>query len=204
MQAGRYPTASDIAACIDALAAAPSAVALADLLNTVPVTRTKAKVIIEMLKDAGMLRQTRDRRLIGIAGRLDRDSAPQMSTTYRERAQRDRAELERIAFYARTGFCRWNVLLEHFGDPHELDRCGYCDNCLHPSVQRTERRPGRVPKPPPRSTAPYRNGEYVRAPRYGVGRVVGASTTAVTLEFPDGTRRDFVPSFLRPAPSAGR
>jgi ATP-dependent DNA helicase RecQ len=204
LQAGRYPTASDIAACIDALAAAPSAVALADLLNKVPVTRTKAKVIIEMLKDAGMLRQTRDRRLIGIADRLDRDSAPRMSTTYRERAQRDRAELERIAFYARTGFCRWKVLLEHFGDPHELDRCGHCDNCLHPPVQRAERRHGRVPRPLPRSTAPYRNGEYVRAPRYGVGRVVGASATAVTLEFPDGTRRDFVPSFLRPAPAAGR
>ena len=76
LQAGRYPTAGDIAACIDALAAAPSAVALADLLDAVPVTRTKAKVIIEMLKDAGMLRQTRERRLIGIAGRLDRDAAP--------------------------------------------------------------------------------------------------------------------------------
>jgi len=78
-------------------------------LNTVPVTRTKAKVIVELLKDAGMLRQTRDRRLIGIAGRLDRDAAPQLCATYRERAQRDRAEPERIAFYARTGFCRWKV-----------------------------------------------------------------------------------------------
>ena len=205
LQAGRYPTADDIAACIDALAAAQSAVLLADLLNTVPVTRTKAKVIVELLKDAGMLRQTRDRRLIGIASRLDRDAAPQLSTTYRERAQRDRAELEHIAFYARTGFCRWKVLLEHFGDPHELDSCGHCDNCLHPPAQRAERRPGRVAKPPPpRSKTPYRDGQYVRALRYGVGRVVGASATSVTLEFPDGTRRDFVPSFLQPAPAAGR
>jgi len=205
LQAGRDPSADDIAACIEALAAAQSAVVLADLLNAVPVTRTKAKVIVELLKDAAMLRQTRDRRLIGIAGRLDRDAAPQLSTTYRERAQRDRAELERIAFYARTGFCRWKVLLEHFGDPHALDRCGHCDNCLLPPAQRAERRPGRVARPPPpRNKTPYRDGQYVRALRYGVGRVVGASATSVTLEFPDGTRRDFVPSFLKPAPAAGR
>lgn len=151
-----------------------------------------------------MLKQTRDRRLIPVAHRLDRSAAAQLSSTYRERTLRDRRELERIAFYARTAFCRWKVLLEHFGDPQELERCGRCDNCLHPPARRiVKQRTGRVPSA--RMPRPaYACGQYARVRRYGVGRVIAASSQSVTLEFPDGSRRDFLPSFLRPAASAGR
>jgi ATP-dependent DNA helicase RecQ len=47
------------------------------------------------------------------------------------------------------------------------------------------------------ASAPYRPGDYVHVQRYGQGRVIAANATSVTLEFPDGTRRDFVPQFVR-------
>jgi ATP-dependent DNA helicase RecQ len=206
LQAGRYPAAHEIAACVDALSlVAPESagMALRELLERTHVAQTKAKVIVELLKDSGMVRQDRERRLVPTRA-LDRAAAQQLSVTYSERAQRDRAELERMGFYARTGFCRWKVLLEHFGDPQLLDRCGHCDNCLHPPTQRhPPTRPGRIPAA--RAPRPaYEAGEYASVPRFGIGRVVTASAASVTLEFPDGSRREFLPSFLKPAPRAGR
>jgi len=207
LQAGRYPTTRDVVQCIDVLAALPpesDGLTLRQLLDVAAVAETKVRVIVELLKDNGMVRQTRERRLVPVAQRLDRSAAAQLSSTYRERAHRDKRELERIAFYARTGFCRWKVLLEHFGDTQELERCGRCDNCLHPPARRIlNSRTGRVPSA--RMPRPaYACGQYARVRRYGVGRVIASSSQSVTLEFPDGSRRDFLPSFLRPAPSAGR
>jgi len=34
--------------------------------------------------------------------------------------------------FAQTGACRWKMLLDYFGESEEFDRCGHCDNCLHP------------------------------------------------------------------------
>lgn len=31
--------------------------------------------------------------------------------------------------YARSGQCRWRLLLEHFDETPMLTRCGHCDNC---------------------------------------------------------------------------
>jgi ATP-dependent DNA helicase RecQ len=37
-----------------------------------------------------------------------------------------------MEFYARTGYCRWKVLLDHFGEDDAVERCGSCDNCINP------------------------------------------------------------------------
>ncbi|MGZ9030948.1 MAG: RecQ family zinc-binding domain-containing protein, partial [Burkholderiaceae bacterium] len=119
---------------------------------------------------------------------------------YRGRDERDRAALERMVFYAQTGFCRWKVLLEHFGEGEGFDKCGRCDNCVSPPLRRLtppKRRATTVRAPRPRT--PYRPGDYADVQRYGRGRVVSANESSVTLEFPDGTRRDFVPQFVRRA-----
>jgi ATP-dependent DNA helicase RecQ len=31
--------------------------------------------------------------------------------------------------YARSGQCRWRLLLDYFGDTPSWDRCGHCDSC---------------------------------------------------------------------------
>jgi ATP-dependent DNA helicase RecQ len=105
-----------------------------------------------------------------------------------------------MVFYAQTGFCRWKVLLEHFGEGEGFDRCGRCDNCVSPPLRRlTPSKKRRSTVRPPRPRTPYRPGDYAHVQRYGLGRVVAATATSVTLEFPDGSRRDFVPQYVRRA-----
>ncbi|MYM28518.1 RecQ family ATP-dependent DNA helicase [Duganella sp. CY15W] len=52
-----------------------------------------------------------------------------------DRHELDREKLERMIGYAQSGFCRWKLLLDYFGDPLPgFERCCRCDNCLSPPV----------------------------------------------------------------------
>ncbi len=121
----------------------------------------------------------------------------ELATTYEDKAERDRAGLERMVFYAQTGFCRWRVLLEHFDEelPFE-EHCGHCDNCL---------RAAREPQPLPRETGPpapevlqsrFKTGDPVRVPRYGSGQVTKVAGKEVTVVFPDTSLRTFVSDYV--------
>ncbi|MDH6358803.1 DNA helicase RecQ [Parabacteroides sp. PF5-9] len=39
------------------------------------------------------------------------------------------------AAYAETAVCRRRVLLHYFGETHDVENCGSCDNCLNPKKQ---------------------------------------------------------------------
>ncbi|WP_432377612.1 RecQ family ATP-dependent DNA helicase [Duganella sp. P38] len=50
-----------------------------------------------------------------------------------EKHELDREKLERMIAYAQSGFCRWKLLLDYFGDSApNFERCCRCDNCLSP------------------------------------------------------------------------
>jgi ATP-dependent DNA helicase RecQ len=50
-----------------------------------------------------------------------------------EKHELDREKLERMISYAQSGFCRWKLLLDYFGDPVPgFERCCRCDNCTSP------------------------------------------------------------------------
>ncbi|MYN25322.1 RecQ family ATP-dependent DNA helicase [Duganella levis] len=52
-----------------------------------------------------------------------------------EKHELDREKLERMISYAQSGFCRWKLLLDYFGDPVPgFEHCCRCDNCLAPPV----------------------------------------------------------------------
>ncbi len=42
---------------------------------------------------------------------------------------------ETVAF-AESGVCRRKILMSYFGEEYEKDKCGHCDNCLHPKEKK--------------------------------------------------------------------
>lgn len=133
--ARRYPSADELARVHARLADAPRPLptpALAEALGDMP--RPHLAVALEALHAAGAARPDRRRAWQVVAGTDPGAPFERVAADYVERAERDRAALERMVSYAQTGLCRWRVLLEHLGEtpPFDGGRCGHCDNCLHP------------------------------------------------------------------------
>ncbi len=121
---GRYPTAADFRsvhqAVVRCLADGPRTVPLREVLRAdTGVAKRKVQVIFNLLKEAELLSSTA----------VSDDVFEGLARSYRERAEGDRAKLERVTSYAHGARCRWKMLLEYFGDSCALDRCEACDNC---------------------------------------------------------------------------
>jgi hypothetical protein len=52
----------------------------------------------------------------------------------------------------------------------------------------------------PRSAVLFKQGERVRVPRYGEGRVESASAEQVEIVFPNGRRRQFLCAYVERVP----
>lgn len=203
---GRYPTREDIVRTYEALHEAhaqsqPVAYAqLATLTNG--IGGNKLKVALNLMKEGGYLRQDRHLRYSIINAEVDADALGHLAEEYGRKSEADREKLERMMFYAQTTFCRWKVLLEYFEGTEDFDRCGTCDNCIDPP----ELRPARPSKRPrwarrilPVTAAPFKAGDSVRVPRYGVGRVESSTAEQVAIVFPSGVRRQFLCAYVEPA-----
>jgi ATP-dependent DNA helicase RecQ len=130
---GRYPTADEVRAVYSALGGAeaePGGVALARLQECLPaVARKKTRVVLAMLKDAGLVRERRGSRFTRTSRAAPDAELDALALACRERDERDREKLERMEAYARTAYCRWVALHEWFGEEMPVERCGECDNC---------------------------------------------------------------------------
>jgi ATP-dependent DNA helicase RecQ len=49
-----------------------------------------------------------------------------------EKGKKDKEKLERMMQYGQSAMCRWRLLHDYFGEELEAERCGNCDNCVHP------------------------------------------------------------------------
>ena len=97
--------------------------------------------------------------------------------------------------YAQSAQCRWRAILDYFALTPPWDRCGHCDNCT---------RPGTAEPPPPTlqlkraSKRALRPGDAVKLRRFGAGRVRSIHGERIEVEFPDGSRRQFLSEYVRP------
>jgi ATP-dependent DNA helicase RecQ len=196
--AKRYPTADDLQAVHAVLVAADAPLkldAIVDALNG--LSRNRVTVALKLLRDGGVALTNRAQAWSlkrGVDAGLDRLS--ELAKAYEEKAERDQEALERMVFYAQTGFCRWRVLLEYFDEPmEEGDRCGHCDNCLRPPPERQIEEPADTQ--PAVIASPFKTGDEVRVPRYGGGRVQQVAGDEVTVVFPDGAQRAFVADYVQ-------
>jgi ATP-dependent DNA helicase RecQ len=128
--AGRYPTLGDFNRLIDGLRQSGSAGALtADEIGAgIPgIGKAKIRVMLTVLKRAGLIRQRRGVRY-EVTPRLFDESVDSFAMAYDERRARDQSKLEQMVIYAQTALCRTAVLLEGLGEPG-AEHCGHCDNC---------------------------------------------------------------------------
>lgn len=201
----RYPGADDLGrvyAALQTLAAETPRVSFAQLheaLEQVPESRLQ--VALRLLKDGGLVAQddNLDYRLTRL--RVKAKELSRLVDTYRDKSARDHEALERMVFYAQTGFCRWKVMLEYFGEQVEWSHCGHCDNCLQPPERTLS--PEHVRQHIPVTghedkRAPLDVGSTVKVAKYGEGRVVSSAGDKVTITFPDSRTKTFLRDYVKP------
>ncbi|MBV9925161.1 MAG: ATP-dependent DNA helicase RecQ [Acidobacteria bacterium] len=205
---GRHPKAEDLWAVCDALRAAGAdvkPVTLAPVQEAAPnVAKTKVRVALSLLKEAGVVREARGVRFKLARPDVTREEVERAAEAAAGRGGADREKLERVMLYGQSAECRWKLLHEYFGEPFGRERCGHCDNCLHPleeqlGLTRDETgAPAKEAGPAPkRKVVEFNEGDAVRLPKYGRGRVVSLEDDKVSVKFPDGETRTFKREFVK-------
>jgi ATP-dependent DNA helicase RecQ len=205
-----YPAADEIRAVYEAVRT------LAETENATPERVQDAtgdlagphlKVCLKLLKDAKLLRQNRKLAYaLGSAAPDDKLFAA-MAEVYRRKQERDKEALEQMVAYAVSGFCRWKLLLDYFGDEVEgFEKCCRCDNCLNPpaavlldDIEIRDDEFERGPDTEAPAGPAFETGARVTVPKYGEGVVLSVAGGQVNIEFPDGEARAFLAGFVTPA-----
>ncbi|MED5594581.1 RecQ family ATP-dependent DNA helicase [Janthinobacterium sp. P210006] len=205
--AKHYPTDGELAAIVAAAQELPATFTIDALASSLPeYSSSHLKVCLKLLKDGKLLRQ--DRKL-GYSLRAPSAVSPtyaQLAHIYVGKQERDRQALEQMVAYAQSGFCRWKLLLEYFGDADDFERCCTCDNCQSPpalaapiSLDEIPQAPAEAPVPAGPPTPLLAVGSRVRVPRYQTGTVLSVAGDQVTIAFPENTTRTFMAEFVAPA-----
>jgi len=201
---GSYVNGDDVTTVYDALVnsdARRNPLPRSELLKRLErVSGNHVTLALKLLKDAGRVRQDRQFRYRVVGEAPGRDALTGLANEYAHKNEIDRQKLERMIFYAQSAFCRWKVLLDYFEEAEDFERCGTCDNCLHPpQLVRTAEPNARRTRRLPQAVAPaFQAGATVRVPRYGEGQVVSASSDQVEIVFPDGRQRHFLSAYVQP------
>jgi ATP-dependent DNA helicase RecQ len=165
----------------------------------------KLKVCLKLLKDAKLLRQNRKLEFLVASKAPEPGVFGKLAEVYVQKAEREREALDQMVGYAVSGFCRWKLLLDYFGDTVEgFEKCCKCDNCLNPPAallediairdDEFEREPAPAPSGPV-----FEAGARARAPKYGEGTVTAVAGDQVTMEFADQEQpHTFLASYLEP------
>jgi ATP-dependent DNA helicase RecQ len=144
---GRYPGGDEIRAVYDALSRLTAGEetstvnALKD--NVSGVAPAKVRVVLQLLKDLGVVKEHRGSKVSLLRPNLLAGALDELATGYTERHAADHRKLSRMMEYGQTAGCRWKVLLEYFGEKVDWERCNSCDNCRH-SIEEQIVPPGEV------------------------------------------------------------
>jgi ATP-dependent DNA helicase RecQ len=205
-----YPTEDEIRTVYAAVRAlAENEAATPDRVGDVTgdLAGPHVKVCLKLLKDAKLLRQNRKLAYaLGSAEPADKLFAA-LAEIYRQKQERDKEALEQMVSYAVSGFCRWKLLLDYFGDEVEgFEKCCRCDNCLNPPaavlLDEIDIRDDEFDREPEGDAPPapaFDTGARVTVHKYGEGIVLSVAGDQVNIEFPDGEQRAFVADFVSPA-----
>ena len=202
-----YPTADEIRAIYEAVRKlAEDETATPQRVDDVAgeLAGPHLKVCLKLLKDTGLLRQ--NRKLAWTPGATEPKASlfEAMAAVYRQKQEHDKEALEQMVSYAVSGFCRWKLLLDYFGDAVDgFEKCCRCDNCLNPpaavlteeiDIRDDEFDHAPVPEPDPASV--FEAGARVKVAKYGEGVVLAMAGDQVSIAFPDGEHRSFLKDYV--------
>jgi len=190
--------------------------AVKELIGEAPVTferiseavedipASKLKICLKLLKDGCLLRQNRSLAFVLAKAEPTAELFAELAQIYAQKQERDREALEQMVSYAVSGFCRWKVMLDYFGDAVPgFQKCCRCDNCLKPPVALADieiRDDEFEREPASEAAAPlFEIGSRVRVPKFDVGVVHSVAGEEITIEFPDQEVRTFMADFVEPA-----
>src|SRR5215203_2010452 len=133
---GKHPKFDDILAVyqtLETLNAAETLVALSTVqehANT--VADGKVQVVLSLLKEFKVVQELRGGRFRLLQVDVKRNELEVLARLSEEKVEKDKAKLERVMQYGQSAMCRWRLLHDYFGEEMEDERCGTCDNCVHP------------------------------------------------------------------------
>jgi ATP-dependent DNA helicase RecQ len=133
---GKHPKFDDILAvyqALETLNAAETSVSLATVqeqANT--VADSKVRVVLALLKEMKVVRELRGLQFRLLVTDVKESELQVLARMSEEKAEKDKEKLERMMQYGQSATCRWRLLHDYFGEEMEEERCGNCDNCLHP------------------------------------------------------------------------
>jgi ATP-dependent DNA helicase RecQ len=202
-----YPTADEIRAVYEAVRElAENETATPERIEDAAgeLSGPNLKVCLKLLKDAKLLRQSRKLAWNVTAQEPKASLFEAMAAVYRQKQEHDKEALEQMVSYAVSGFCRWKLLLDYFGDEVEgFEKCCRCDNCLNPpaavlldDIEIRDDEFDREPEPAPDPASSFDAGDRVKVPKYGEGVVLSVAGEQVTIDFPDGEQRSFLKEFV--------
>jgi ATP-dependent DNA helicase RecQ len=210
---GRHPKTDDIVSVYEALrglGADDAPVRLAEVQEAAEgVAKSKVRVVLSLLKEMEVVAEGRYARFGLLTTDLGRNEVEALARQCAEKGERDREKLERVMLYGQSPDCRWKLLHAYFDEEFPEQTCGNCDNCLHPLAEQLGVA-AETDSQPPQPQAPAANGrgrrrvelnegDAVRTPKYGKGKVSGVEDDKVAVTFPDGEKRTFKREFVRRA-----
>jgi ATP-dependent DNA helicase RecQ len=133
---GKHPKFNDILAVyqtLETLNASETAVSLPTVqehANT--VSNGKVRVVLSLLKELKIVRELRGTQFRLLRADVKQSELEELSRMSEEKVNKDKEKLERMMQYGQSAMCRWRLLHDYFGEELGEERCGVCDNCVHP------------------------------------------------------------------------
>lgn len=171
----------------------------------VDLNEAKIKVCLKLLKDGKLVRQNRKLEFVVSAIEPTAAHFEALAAIYVQKQTHDHDALEKMVGYAVSGYCRWKLLLDYFGDEVEgFENCCRCDNCKNPpsmnldDIEIRDDEFDHTPEPEP--TGPhFEVGMQVTVPKYGAGVVSSVAGDQIGIDFPDGEHKSFMADFVKQA-----
>ncbi|HKG45573.1 MAG TPA: ATP-dependent DNA helicase RecQ [Pyrinomonadaceae bacterium] len=133
---GKHPKFDDILAvhqALETLGASQTPVTLSTVqehANT--VANGKVRVVVSLLKESNLVKELRGSHFRLLRTDVQQPELEELARLSEEKVEKDKEKLERMMQYGQSARCRWRLLHDYFEEDMEEERCGTCDNCVHP------------------------------------------------------------------------